>query len=141
MKRVIFWSLFVFFLASGCENEADIPRNEIVYASTRDIRDIHPHLYSGEIAAQTLVFEPLVKNSWDGIQPALAEDWEISPDGLEYTFYLRKDVTFTDGEPFNAHVVKKNIDAVLSNRERHAWLELVHAIQEGVVVEDRKSVV
>ncbi|HSH04346.1 MAG TPA: ABC transporter substrate-binding protein [Anaerolineae bacterium] len=34
--------------------------------------------------------------------PALAESWEISPDGLEYTFNLRRDVTFHNGEPFNA---------------------------------------
>jgi peptide/nickel transport system substrate-binding protein len=34
--------------------------------------------------------------------PELAEDWDISDDGLEYTFYLREDVTWHDGEQFTA---------------------------------------
>jgi peptide/nickel transport system substrate-binding protein len=38
-------------------------------------------------------------------QPALAEDWDVSEDGSEYTFYLRQDVTFHNGEPFNADAV------------------------------------
>jgi len=36
------------------------------------------------------------------IQPALAEDWDISDDGTVYTFYLREGVTFHNGEVFNA---------------------------------------
>ncbi len=39
------------------------------------------------------------------IEPALAESWEISEDGTEYTFYLREDVVFHNGEPFNADAV------------------------------------
>jgi len=39
------------------------------------------------------------------LQPALAEKWEVSEDGTEYTFYLRQDVTFHNGEPFNADAV------------------------------------
>jgi ABC-type transport system substrate-binding protein len=37
--------------------------------------------------------------------PELAESWEVSDDGLEYTFHLRHDVTFHNGEPFNADSV------------------------------------
>ncbi|WP_249436163.1 nickel ABC transporter substrate-binding protein [Paenibacillus sp. Marseille-Q4541] len=111
-------------------------RDEIVYASTKDIRDINPHLYSGEMSAQNMVFESLVINTDEGVKPALAENWEISEDGLEYTFHLRKDVTFTDGEPFNAEAVKLNMDAVLDNKERHAWLDMVNEIKENVVVDE-----
>jgi peptide/nickel transport system substrate-binding protein len=38
-------------------------------------------------------------------QPWLAKSWEISPDGVEYTFHLRDDVTFSDGTKFNAESV------------------------------------
>ena len=39
------------------------------------------------------------------LEPALAERYEISEDGTEYTFYLRDDVVFHNGEPFNADSV------------------------------------
>ncbi|WP_409308439.1 nickel ABC transporter substrate-binding protein [Pectobacterium sp. B1J-3] len=106
------------------------------YASTKDIRDINPHLYSGEMAAQNMVFESLVVNTDRGVQPWLASRWSISPDGKRYTFFLRQDVTFSDGEKFNASAVKLNMDAVLANYQRHAWLELVRQIDRVDVIDE-----
>ncbi len=45
------------------------------------------------------------------IIPWLAKSWEISDDGLEYTFRLRDDVTFSDGTPFDAAAVKTAFDS------------------------------
>lgn len=115
---------------------ADKSNNILDYASTKDIRDINPHLYSGEMAAQNMVFESLVLNTEKGVAPYLAQRWDISPDGKSYTFYLRHDVTFSDGEPFNASAVKLNIDAILDNYERHAWLELVRQIDSVEIVDE-----
>ncbi|WP_210332601.1 ABC transporter substrate-binding protein [Methylosinus sp. H3A] len=42
--------------------------------------------------------------------PWLAKSWTISPDGKTYTFYLRDDVTFSDGAKFNAEAVAINLD-------------------------------
>jgi len=42
--------------------------------------------------------------------PGLAETWETSDDGLEWTFALREGVTFHDGEEFNADAVCFNFD-------------------------------
>jgi len=47
------------------------------------------------------------------IKPWLATEWEISEDGLSYTFKLREDVKFHDGTPFNAEAVKYNFDRIL----------------------------
>lgn len=44
------------------------------------------------------------------VEPDLATSWSTSPDGLVWTFKLRKGVTFHDGTPFNAEAVKFNID-------------------------------
>ncbi|WES87446.1 nickel ABC transporter substrate-binding protein [Dickeya fangzhongdai] len=114
---------------------AGATENQLAYASTKDIRDINPHLYAGEMAAQNMVFESLVINTPDGVKPWLAESWTISPDGKHYIFNLRRDVRFTDGEPLTADVVKQNIDAVLDNYQRHAWLELVQQIDKVTVLE------
>jgi oligopeptide transport system substrate-binding protein len=35
-------------------------------------------------------------------RPALAERWDVSPDGRTYTFHLRRDVRWSDGEPLDA---------------------------------------
>ena len=58
------------------------------------------------------VFEGLVTTEEGGteVQPALAKEWETSEDGLEWTFTLEEDVTFHDGEPFNAEAVCFNFD-------------------------------
>jgi oligopeptide transport system substrate-binding protein len=44
------------------------------------------------------------------VVPDLAERWEISPDGLIYTFHLRHDVTFHNGKPFSAADVKYSLE-------------------------------
>ena len=46
------------------------------------------------------------------IEPALAERWEVSEDGLEWTFHLRKGVTFHDGTDFDADAVLFNVDRI-----------------------------
>jgi ABC-type oligopeptide transport system substrate-binding subunit len=46
-------------------------------------------------------FDPV---SYD-VAPELATNWEVSEDGLEYHFYLRSDVQWTDGTPVTAHDV------------------------------------
>jgi peptide/nickel transport system substrate-binding protein len=45
------------------------------------------------------------------IIPWLATGWDISPDALQYTFHLRKDVTFSNGTRFDAHAVKTAFDS------------------------------
>jgi peptide/nickel transport system substrate-binding protein len=52
----------------------------------------------------------------DQFIPWLAESYDVSPDGLVYTFHLRQGITFQDGTPFNATAVKYSLDrAVLMN--------------------------
>lgn len=53
------------------------------------------------------IYETLTKVQPDGsVQPLLAEKWETSPDQKTWTFHLRKDAKFHNGEPFNAATVK-----------------------------------
>lgn len=44
------------------------------------------------------------------VRPGLAEKWEVSKDGLTYTFHLRQGVKFHDGTDFNADAVVFNFD-------------------------------
>jgi peptide/nickel transport system substrate-binding protein len=58
------------------------------------------------------IHEGLLGNELGGTEPVpeLAEDYEVSEDGLEYTFNLRQGVTFHDGTDFNAEAVCFNFD-------------------------------
>ncbi|WP_396668237.1 ABC transporter substrate-binding protein [Microbacterium sp. R86528] len=63
---------------------------------------------------QRVVLDSLVFQEADGtFSPWLADSWEISEDSTQYTFMLRDDVTFTDGEAFDATAVKANFDRIV----------------------------
>ncbi|PRO65444.1 ABC transporter substrate-binding protein [Alkalicoccus urumqiensis] len=58
------------------------------------------------------IYETLLFFEEDSFEvgPGLAEDWEVSDDGLTYTFMLKEGVTFHDGTEFNADAVKLNFE-------------------------------
>jgi peptide/nickel transport system substrate-binding protein len=59
----------------------------------------------------SLIFEGLVStNAYGEYTPALAEDWTITSDGLEYVFRLRQDILWQDGLPFTAADVLTTIN-------------------------------
>nr|WP_245397186.1 nickel ABC transporter substrate-binding protein [Citrobacter rodentium] len=104
--------------------------DEITTAWPVNVGPLNPHLYTpNQMFAQSMVYEPLVKYQADGtVKPWLAKSWIRSADGKIWTFTLRDDVAFSDGEPFDAHAAAENFRVVLDNRQRHAWLELVNQI-------------
>lgn len=67
-----------------------------------------------------IVFEGLAR--WmpgtTDVVPGLARRWEVSPDGLRWTFTLRAGVTFQDGKPLDAAAVVFSFDRVLDPRHR-----------------------
>ena len=88
---------------------------KLVYGLTLAPSGIDPHVdASSELGIPlTSVYDTLVYQDLDGsFVPGLAELWEISDDGLTYTFYLRREVTFHDGTPFNAQAVQFNLDRI-----------------------------
>jgi len=61
----------------------------------------------GRRVVETLVTFPEESTQ---VVPGLAESWTISKDGLQYTFKLRRGITFHDGTPLNAEAVKFSIE-------------------------------
>ena len=92
------------------------------------------------------LFEGLTETSWltDEVEPALAESWERSPDGLTWTFHLRRDVTWHDGEPFTAHDVDFTFNRIIYNDEIPAsargTFEFPYLDEEGAWQTDRMTV-
>ncbi len=71
-----------------------------------DPSDLDPHLVTGVGEAKVLhsLFEPLVSFDLKTLKPvpALAESWDVSADGLTYTFRLRANARWSNGEPITA---------------------------------------
>jgi peptide/nickel transport system substrate-binding protein len=71
------------------------------------------------------IYETLIKlkpGTASDLEPSLAKSWDVSPDGLTYTFHLQTGVNFTDGTPFNA-------DAAIYNFNR--WKNLPEPLQSA----------
>jgi peptide/nickel transport system substrate-binding protein len=68
--------------------------------------------------------------------PSLAKDWDISDDGLTYTFYLEEGVTFHDGTPFNAEAVKFSFDRLLDPDTGSAFFGDYEMIDSIEVIDD-----
>jgi len=111
------------------------------YASSAGVTTWDPIAsFSTEAAYMANMYEQLVRvnppGSTETYSPLLAESWEKSADGLVWTFKLRKDVKFHDGEPMNAAAVVKSIQAAADHGgASFIWLPLdkVEAVDDLTV--------
>jgi peptide/nickel transport system substrate-binding protein len=64
-----------------------------------------------DVSNLSLVYASLTRLSPEGeAEPALAEKWDFSKDGLTFDIYLKKGLKFTDGTPVDAEAVKTNLE-------------------------------
>jgi len=81
----------------------------MVFATFSDATRLIPYTTSDSVSndLQSLMFDSLVDTDPKTLEPipSVATRWEVSKDGLQYTFYMRKDVKFHDGKPLTAHDV------------------------------------
>jgi len=90
--------------------------NTLVYGTTDKVTDMdtasaydfHTWEIFQNVSSGLLAYTPGTTK----IVPALATGYTVNEGGDEYTFTLRKGVTFSNGNPFNADAVKWNIDRV-----------------------------
>lgn len=118
-KRVLAVALVATMLCltfAACkQGEAqDTASDTLIFAQGAEPRGLDPALVDDGESSKVIVniYEGLIKYAEDStkLEPCLAETWDVSPDGLTYTFHLRKDVKFHDGTDFNAEAVKVNIE-------------------------------
>src|SRR5881227_3738581 len=88
---------------SACFAEGTPDRRTLVDSRDNyDPRSLDPALSTDVPTGRAVgyLFDGLTRFTPDArVIPALATSWEASPDGLTYTFHLRRGVTFTDGTP------------------------------------------
>jgi len=101
-----FKNLFFFFVALalvGCGSSRE--RADLVFVNGVEPETLDPALITAQPAGRLAkaLFEGLTRFDKTGIPvPGVAERWEISEEGKRYTFHLRKDAEWSNGEPVTA---------------------------------------
>jgi peptide/nickel transport system substrate-binding protein len=120
MKRLFVLAVAALLVLTGCAREPVQTGNIMVIAIESEADILDPQVAGGWVSwrINRQIFEPLVDQDLTipsseatipPLKPALAESWEVSDDGLDYTFHIRPDVQFHDGTPLNAQAVEYNI--------------------------------
>jgi len=122
MKRTRLWKtavavLVLLILAAGtAAANAQQEKKVLEFALQGNPDTLDPHKTSGTLTFQTLksIYDTLVEPDPSGkLVPALAEKWEISSDGLTWTFTLRKGVKFHNGDTLRSEDVKATFERMM----------------------------
>jgi peptide/nickel transport system substrate-binding protein len=96
------------------------PGGTLVMARDDEPESLNPDMgtTNGTIFVQMQIFERLVEQAPAKTEPVpgVASSWEISPDGLTYTFHLRPDRKFSNGDPITAEDVKFSLDRFINDK-------------------------
>ena len=123
---------------TGCGNSGSgngEVKDSLVMAVEGDMDSLDPlHTSSGvDYKIYRNIFDTLVIEGADGVEPSLAESWTISDDGMSYTFALRQDVTFHNGEPMTAKDVVFSINTA---KKSPYWADHTASIKDAAAEDD-----
>ncbi|MFC1571099.1 peptide-binding protein [Candidatus Margulisiibacteriota bacterium] len=131
MKRIIYLLLLVFvFGCAGPGSQKEKPiklphvsqadlNGKIVFSLGGEVSVLNPILSTdtSSSAVEGTIFTGMTKiNEQLEVIPDLAKSWKVSEDGKVWTFYLRKDVKWHDGQPFTAEDVVFTFNSILNTK-------------------------
>ncbi|MEJ7758495.1 MAG: ABC transporter substrate-binding protein [Gemmatimonadaceae bacterium] len=120
IRPILFATLAAALACTGGES-SPARRTLIDSRDTYDPRSLDPALSTDVPTGRAVgyVFDGLVRFTPDAqVVPGLARSWDISPDGLRYTFHLRNGVKFHDGRPFTSRNVVATFQRVLDPKTK-----------------------
>jgi len=90
-------------ILSSCVPQGN--RADLIFINGAEPETLDPAIITGQPEGRVVqaLFEGLLRYTPAGmVEPGMAESWKISEDGLRYTFYLRPNVVWSDGQPVTA---------------------------------------
>lgn len=103
----------------------EAPKDNVLrYVTGSEPESLDPQFVTGQPEARIMMamYEGLVEYHPKTMEPipALAESWEINPDGTEYVFHLRKNAKFSNGDPITAkdfvYTIRRGLSPELASR-------------------------
>lgn len=117
-------------------------KNTLRYAIVTEPTTLDPQLASSSVEATIgfHVYEGLVKNNRGTVKNAMAESYDVSEDGLTYTFHLR-DANWSDGEPVKAQDFVDGIERLMSPSTQSNYSYLADCIKSVKKTDDKTVVI
>ena len=115
VKRMLAIAMVVFVAAVSMGAAFAEGDGYVIIGQASEVANLNPMEYprTPDSNVQCLIFSYLVQPDEElNFKPDLAESWDISEDGTVYTFHLRQDVVWHDGEPFTADDVVFTLNAL-----------------------------
>jgi peptide/nickel transport system substrate-binding protein/oligopeptide transport system substrate-binding protein len=116
MRRLFLFGLPAILACGGGGESAPARKTIIDSRDTYDPRSLDPALSTDVPTGRAVayVFDGLTRFTPDAkVVPGLARAWDVTPDGITYTFHLRTGVKFHDGRPLTANNVVASFQRVL----------------------------
>ncbi|EGO62802.1 peptide ABC transporter substrate-binding protein [Acetonema longum] len=133
-KSVIFWLVAIVLLTGMMAGCGDKETGYLRYALSAEPETIDPRK-STSVAASTVeaqLFEGLTTiNEKNQPAPAAAEKWEVSADGAKYTFFLRKNAKWSNGDPVTAQDFEYAWKSALSPELASAYAYQMYYLKNG----------
>ena len=132
-------------LLSGCSGGETQPHDrQLMVGASVAPNSMDPSTNDAAAIPQALlynVYETLLKIDGDGkLSPLLASEWQVTPDGLTYTFKLRPQARFASGTPVDAAAVVTSIERIISDpavlpvlKTRMSPVDSIRAVDDDTV--------
>lgn len=109
-------------------------KTDLVIAVDADVDTLHPTDFSTttELNVLNQLYDTLMYMNPDGThdpEPRIAESYEISEDGLDYTFHIRDDVTFHDGTPVTVDDVVFSIELYKDSEYQGSQISMLSSVE------------
>ncbi len=137
-------ALLGLLLAAACRGGESSPERRTLIDSrdNYDPRSLDPALATDVPSGRAVsyLYDGLARFTPDArLEPALAERWEVSPDGRSYTFHLRRGVKFHDGTTVTAQHVVGSFRRLLDPTTKSGSAELFQMIQGAKAFVERQA--
>jgi oligopeptide transport system substrate-binding protein len=131
LKWIPAFGLFLGMALAGC---GPTRRADLVFINGSEPQTLDPAQISGQLETRlaNALFEGLTtRNAAGEVVPGVATHWEVSPDGLVWTFHLRDNARWSNGEPLTSRDFLESWKRILEPKTASVYAEILFFIKNA----------